>query len=59
MNQLAERAGLHHTAISLIEREKRTPSLDTLIRLCDVLQLDLGDVIQKSFRAAARTIGEP
>jgi transcriptional regulator with XRE-family HTH domain len=55
MNALAQKAGLHYTAISLIERELRSPSLDTLIRISDVLKMDLGETIQEAFRAAKRT----
>lgn len=38
--QLADRAGLHRTYISLIERNERSPTLTTLVRLCEALGVD-------------------
>jgi transcriptional regulator with XRE-family HTH domain len=35
--ELADRAGLHRTAISLSETGKRNPRLDTMARLADAL----------------------
>ena len=54
MNVLAQKAGLHHATISLVERELRNPSLDTLVRIADVLNVDLGEVITKARKAALK-----
>lgn len=32
--QLAKAAGLHRTYISLLERDKKSPTVDVLFRLC-------------------------
>lgn len=48
MERLAEQAGLSTSMISLIERDLRNPTLDTLLRITEVLRLDLGAVIQKA-----------
>jgi transcriptional regulator with XRE-family HTH domain len=45
---LAERAGLHQTAVGLIERGLRTPNLDTLNALAKALQTDAWRLIQES-----------
>jgi len=37
-SELAERAGLHVTEISLLERGKRSPRLDTLLALLRALE---------------------
>jgi transcriptional regulator with XRE-family HTH domain len=37
----ADRAGLHRTYISLLERGKRNPSLDVLVKLAKTLQVPL------------------
>jgi len=53
MNVLAQKAGLSQSTISLIERDLRSPSLDTLLRMADVLAVRLGDVLlqaEKSVR---------
>lgn len=36
----AERAGLHRTEVSLIERGERVPRLDTIVRLAGALQME-------------------
>lgn len=35
--QLAKRAGLHRTYISLLERDKKSPTLNVLFRLCSAI----------------------
>ena len=52
-NALASRAGLSQSLISTIENQPWNPTLDTLLRICEVLNVDLGEVIQK----AAQKIG--
>jgi transcriptional regulator with XRE-family HTH domain len=44
--ELASRAGLHRTYISDIERGARNPSLKTLSRLADALELSTSDLIR-------------
>lgn len=36
----AERAGLHRTEVSLIERGQRVPRLDTIVKLAGALQVE-------------------
>jgi transcriptional regulator with XRE-family HTH domain len=45
---LAERAGLHQTAVGLIERGLRTPNVDTLDALAKALQTDAWRLIQEA-----------
>ena len=52
MNVLAQRSGLSQASISLIERNLRVPNLDTLLRITEVLEVDLGKLIQKAMRDA-------
>jgi transcriptional regulator with XRE-family HTH domain len=44
--ELAHRAGLHRTYISDIERGARNPSLKTLSRLADALEMSTSDLIR-------------
>lgn len=44
-SQLAERSGLNQSAISLLDRGKRKPTLDTLVRIAAVLEIELGHVL--------------
>jgi transcriptional regulator with XRE-family HTH domain len=41
-DELAHRAGLHRTYISLLERGMRSATLDTVFRICAALDLDPG-----------------
>ncbi len=54
MTALAERAGLSQAMISFVEREIRNPSLATLLRIAYVLEIDLGNVIQRANKAARK-----
>jgi len=55
MERLAERAGLSTSMISLFERDLRNPTLDTLLRIAEVLKVDLGGVIQVAAFAAKKS----
>lgn len=48
MTVLAERAGLSQQSVSYVEREMRIPNLDTLLRITEVLGIDLADVIKRA-----------
>jgi transcriptional regulator with XRE-family HTH domain len=48
MTALAQRTGLSQQAISYVEREMRSPSLDTLLRISTALGIALGDVINRA-----------
>ena len=54
MERLAEKAGLSTSMISLFERDLRNPTLDTLLRIAEVLNVDLGRVIQKAAASAKK-----
>jgi transcriptional regulator with XRE-family HTH domain len=50
---LAERSGVSRQAISYIEREKQSPAVDTLVRICAVL----GVKLEKLFAEARKRAG--
>ena len=54
MTELAARAGLSHAMISFIERELRNPTLDTMLRICAVLDVKLADLIAAATAASER-----
>jgi transcriptional regulator with XRE-family HTH domain len=54
MTVLAERAGLSRAMISFVEREIRNPSLETLLRIAFVLEIDLGVIINRASKAASK-----
>lgn len=53
MNAVAERSGLSQPMVSLVERELRNPTIDTLLRLAIALELDLADVVARAQREAS------
>ncbi len=44
-SHLADRSGLNQSAISLLDRGKRKPTLDTLVRIAAVLEIELGNIL--------------
>lgn len=51
--QLADRAGLHRTYVSLIERGKRTASIEVLRRVASALGLRMTDLIDETEKRIA------
>jgi transcriptional regulator with XRE-family HTH domain len=49
--QLAEKAGLHRTYVSLLERGKKSPTLVVLFRLCGALGLRPSTLVARVERA--------
>lgn len=54
MTELAARAGLSRTMIRFVEREIRNPTLETLLRMTNAMQLDLSTLIRRANIAAMR-----
>ena len=54
MTVLAERAGLSQQMISYVERGMRNPSLDTLIRVTDAMEVDLAVLIKRARDTASK-----
>ena len=54
MTVVAERAGLHVSMISLVERELRKPTLDTLLRIAEALEVNLANILKKAIEDAHR-----
>ena len=44
---LAEKSGLHRTYISLLERNKKSPTLETLFHICQALEVSAASLIKK------------
>jgi predicted transcriptional regulator len=48
MNTLSKMAGISQSTLSLVEHDKRSPTLDTLLRISMALNFDLGKSISKA-----------
>ena len=54
MEDLAAQSGLSQSMISLLERDLRNPTLDTLLRISDTLKVDLAEILTKARNAALK-----
>jgi len=45
--ELAARAGLHYTYISHLERNKKSPTIDSLFRICKALGISASSLIAR------------
>ena len=43
--EVAARAQIHRTEVSLLERAKRTPRIDTLVKLAGALEVEPGELL--------------
>jgi DNA-binding XRE family transcriptional regulator len=54
LNVLAQKAGLSRQTVSYVEQEVQNPTLDTLLRITSVLEVDLEKIISKARKVAAK-----
>lgn len=57
--ELARRCGLSQSTMSLLDRGKRTPTLDTVLRIVAVLKVDLGKVVHEAAAGLDAETAEP
>ena len=55
MTVVAERAGLSQQMVGYVEREIRTPGLDTLLRITDAIGVEVADVVVRASDATNST----
>ena len=48
MERLAEKAGLSQGMISLVERDLRNPTIETLLRIAEALDVNLGRIVLRA-----------
>ncbi len=48
MTTVAERAGLSQQMVSYVERGMRSPTLDTLLRICGAIGADPADALRRA-----------
>jgi transcriptional regulator with XRE-family HTH domain len=58
MNMVAERAGLSQQMVSYVEREMRSPTLETLLRIAAAMEISLvkvlGQAVKEVHKVAAK-----
>lgn len=55
--QRSFRAGLSRPYISQLERDLKSPTVDTLFRICDALQVSAADIVGRVEAARKRKAG--
>ncbi len=56
--ELAFRAGLHRTYISLVERAKKSPTIDCLTRISAALDMKTSDLLANAERCVKEKLGK-
>jgi transcriptional regulator with XRE-family HTH domain len=51
---LAQKAGVSRQTVSYVEQEVQNPTLDTLLRITSVLEVDLEKIIAKARKTAVK-----
>ena len=54
LNVLAQKAGVSRQTVSYVEQEVQNPTLDTLLRITGVLEIDLEKIIAKARKATLK-----
>jgi len=49
-NKIAYLTGLNQSTVSRLENHHENPTLDSLLRVADVLEINLGDVVKRAIR---------
>lgn len=49
-NKVAELTGLNQSTVSRLENYHENPSLDSLLRVADALEINLGDILGRAIR---------
>jgi transcriptional regulator with XRE-family HTH domain len=55
LNEVATRSGLSHTMIMRVEKRERLPTIDTLLRIADALQIDLSSMLKRAIGSVKRS----
>ena len=53
LNVVAQRAGVSRQTVSYVEQEVQNPTLDTLLRITSVLEVDLETIIARARKRAS------
>lgn len=54
LNQVAIKSGLNHSMIGRVERRERLPTIDTLLRIAEALEIDLAEVLRHAQKHVRR-----
>jgi transcriptional regulator with XRE-family HTH domain len=52
LSEVAARAGIDRTMVMRVEERERTPTIDTLLRMAEALEIDLWKILREAMKAA-------
>ena len=53
LSAVAAKAGISYQMVGMVEKQARNPTIDTLLRMCGALEIDLEKVIRRAKAEAA------
>lgn len=54
LSAVAEKAGLSYQMVGFVEKQERNPTLDTVLRICEALGIDINDVLRRAVKQAKK-----
>ncbi len=55
MNTVAYKTGLNQSTVSRLEKSAQNPTMDSLLRIADVLETNLGDILKLAIKNVEKT----
>ena len=53
INEVSKRAGLSQSTVSRLEKYADNPTMDSLLRVADVLEINLGELLKRALKKHA------
>ena len=54
LSAVAEKAGISYQMVGFVEKLERNPTLDTVLRICNALEIDIVDVLHRATKSAKK-----
>lgn len=54
LNRLASQAGLNQSTLSRLESNPQNPTMDSLLRIAEVLEVDLGVLLSRAMKIVSK-----
>ena len=54
LSAVAEKAGISYQMVGFVEKQERNPTLDTVLRICYAIGIDIIDVLRRASKATKK-----
>ena len=54
LSAVAEKAAISYQMVGFVEKLERNPTLDTVLRICNALEIDIVDVLRRATKSAKK-----